>query len=110
MMTSRSEYRLVLRQDNADRRLTPTGYRVGLISQERYDQYLEKQRLIEEERQRVAQVSVPLTDTIQQILTAKGTAPLKPAASWRTAAAPQLTYADLDTGGSETAGSAGSGV
>lgn len=75
MMTSRSEYRLVLRQDNADRRLTPTGYRVGLISQERYDQYLEKQRLIEEERQRVAQVSVPLTDTIQQILTAKGTAP-----------------------------------
>lgn len=75
MMTSRSEYRLVLRQDNADRRLTPIGYRVGLISQERYDQYLEKQRLIEEERQRVAQVSVPLTDTIQQILAAKGTAP-----------------------------------
>ena len=95
MMTSRSEYRLVLRQDNADRRLTPTGYRVGLISQERYDKYLEKQRLIEEERQRVAQVSVPLTDTIQQILTAKGTAPLKPAANWRNCCGPQLTYADL---------------
>ena len=96
MMTSRSEYRLVLRQDNADRRLTPTGYRVGLISQERYDQYLEKQRLIEEERQRVAQVSVPLTDTIQQILTAKGTAPLKTGCKLEELLRrPQLTYADL---------------
>ena len=96
MMTSRSEYRLVLRQDNADRRLTPTGYRVGLISQERYDKYLEKQRLIEEERQRVAQVSVPLTDTIQQILTAKGTAPLKTGCKLEELLRrPQLTYADL---------------
>ena len=96
MMTSRSEYRLVLRQDNADRRLTPTGYRVGLISQKRYDQYLEKQRLIEEERQRVAQVSVPLTDTIQQILTAKGTAPLKTGCKLEELLRrPQLTYADL---------------
>ena len=96
MMTSRSEYRLVLRQDNADRRLTPTGYRVGLISQERYDKYLEKQRLIEEERQRVAQVSVPLTDTIQQILTAKGTAPLKTGCKLEELLKrPQLTYADL---------------
>ena len=96
MMTSRSEYRLVLRQDNADRRLTPIGYRVGLISQERYNQYLEKQRLIEEERQRVAQVSVPLTDTIQQILTAKGTAPLKTGCKLEELLRrPQLTYADL---------------
>ena len=96
MMTSRSEYRLSLRQDNADRRLTPIGYRVGLISQERYNQYLEKQRLIEEERQRVAQVSVPLTDTIQQILTAKGTAPLKTGCKLEELLRrPQLTYADL---------------
>ena len=96
MMPSRSEYRLVLRQDNADRRLTPTGYRVGLISQERYDKYLEKQRLIEEERQRVAQVSVPLTDTIQQILTTKGTAPLKTGCKLEELLKrPQLTYADL---------------
>ena len=86
----------MLRQDNADRRLTPTGYRVGLISQERYDQYLEKQRLIEEERQRVAQVSVPLTDTIQQILAAKGTAPLKTGCKLEELLRrPQLTYADL---------------
>ena len=96
MFTSRAEFRLLLRQDNADRRLTPTGYRVGLISQERYDQYLEKQRLIEEERQRVAQVSVPLTDTVQQILTAKGTAPLKTGCKLEELLRrPQLTYADL---------------
>lgn len=69
---------------------------MGLISQERYDKYLEKQRLIEEERQRVAQVSVPLTDTIQQILTAKGTAPLKTGCKLEELLRrPQLTYADL---------------
>ena len=53
MMTSRSEYRLLLRQDNADARLTPKGYAVGLISEERYAAFLEKQRLIEEEIQRL---------------------------------------------------------
>ncbi|MBQ9783295.1 MAG: tRNA uridine-5-carboxymethylaminomethyl(34) synthesis enzyme MnmG [Clostridia bacterium] len=53
MMTSRSEYRLLLRQDNADARLTPKGYAAGLISQERYEAFLEKQRLVEEEIQRL---------------------------------------------------------
>lgn len=101
----------MLRQDNADRRLTPTGYRVGLISQERYDQYLKKQRLIEEERQRVAQVSVPLTDTIQQILTAKGTAPLKTGCKLEELLRrPPTDLRRFGTGGSETAGPAGSGV
>ena len=58
-MTSRSEYRLLLRQDNADERLTPLGYRVGLISRERYEKLLEKLNLIENEIKRIESVIVP---------------------------------------------------
>ena len=76
MMTSRSEYRLVLRQDNADIRLTPIGYRIGLISEARYQAFLHKQSLIEQELQRVKETSVPLSDTLQEILVSHGTAPL----------------------------------
>ena len=58
MMTSRSEYRLLLRQDNADERLTPIGYKVGLISEERYAAFCEKQRLIKEEVRRLGATHV----------------------------------------------------
>ena len=74
MMTSRSEYRLVLRQDNADVRLTPIGYEIGLISEARYNSFLEKQQAVAEETQRIKKTSLPVTDELQSILEECGTA------------------------------------
>ncbi len=96
MMTSRSEYRLVLRQDNADVRLTPIGHKIGLVSDERYNRFLEKQRLVEEEKQRVSEKSIPITDTLQKILTDNNTAPLKTGCKLiELLKRPQLTYKNL---------------
>ena len=68
MMTSRSEYRLLLRQDNADQRLTKIGYQVGLISEERYQHLLEKERQIEEEVKRLETVNVGSSEKVQETL------------------------------------------
>ena len=96
MMTSRSEYRLVLRQDNADIRLTPTGYKLGLISEERYKSFLKKQELIEKEMKRVRETSIPLTDELQKILVSRNTAELKTGCKLlELLKRPQLGYADL---------------
>lgn len=96
MMTSRSEYRLVLRQDNADQRLTPIGYRVGLISEERYQRFLAKQEQIASELARVKALSIPLSDELQQALTEKGTAPLKKGCKMiELLRRPQISYKDL---------------
>jgi len=77
MMTSRSEYRLLLRQDNADLRLTPIGYKIGLISEERYRKIEEKRRLIDEEIERVKKVNIPPSEKVNKFLKSKGSTTIK---------------------------------
>ncbi len=96
MMTSRSEYRLLLRQDNADQRLTPMGYQLGLISKERWQGFLHKQQLVQEEIARVEKLTFGPEPALCALLEEKGTAPL----STGTRCAdlirrPQITYSDL---------------
>ncbi len=73
MMTSRAEYRLLLRQDNADIRLTEIGHEVGLISDERYEKFLNKKKQIEEEVERLKTTNIKPTDELNEFLTKYGT-------------------------------------
>ena len=73
MMTSRAEYRLMLRQDNSDKRLTPIGYEIGLISKERYDKFLKKYENIENEIERVKKKNIKPSEQLNEILRSAGT-------------------------------------
>lgn len=101
MMTSRAEYRLLLRQDNADLRLTKRGYEVGLISKERYEGVLEKERLIAEEIERVKSVNIGTGAQVQALMQQYGSTELKTGATLaELIKRPELSYqalAPLDT-------------
>ena len=77
MMTSRAEYRLLLRQDNADLRLTPIGYDIGLIDKARYERLVEKQAQIEEEIKRIKRTSIGAGEIVQKLLREHNSTPLQ---------------------------------
>ena len=96
MMTSRAEYRLLLRQDNADERLTPIGHKVGLISDERYDNFLEKKRLVDKEKERIKNTVITPKEPVQEFLEKMGSTVLKSGAKLSDLLKrPELSYEGL---------------
>lgn len=98
VMTSRAEYRLLLRQDNADFRLTPIGHDIGLISDERYQKFIEKQTLVEKEIQRLKSTVIAPSQKTNSFLEAKGSALISTGITlFDLLKRPEITYEDLKT-------------
>ncbi len=96
MMTSRSEYRLILRQDNADKRLTPLGYELGLIAEQRYKDFLIKVQAIDEEINRLAKASIPPSKELNDLLVSRETSPVTTGIrAIELIRRPQLSYIDV---------------
>ncbi len=96
MMTSRSEYRLILRQDNAPERLLPIGHEVGLVSDERYERFREDCKAVEEELQRIRSVTIHPTEEVNALLSAKGTSSITAGVRlYELLKRPQLNYSDF---------------
>ncbi|MBO8127861.1 MAG: tRNA uridine-5-carboxymethylaminomethyl(34) synthesis enzyme MnmG [Peptococcaceae bacterium] len=96
MFTSRAEYRLLLRHDNADLRLTEKGFQVGLIDGKRYEEFERKRAMVEEEKERLRRVKVPVTSEVQDLLRRKGTSELKqPCSAADLLKRPEIKYEDL---------------